>query len=284
MRNFFDSYWYATVLCYDNEGQSGEGEGNPAANSPPPNTPPAEGGSGEGDGKVFTQDEVNAFLANDRRKHQEKYQQLETSYQELMNNQNLTKEDREELQRQLEDLQNKHRTKEQTLAHEKKQIEEQLSSQVKEWQEKAGKTWEMYQNETISRSLLDAAGPDAFSGTQIADLLRPHTKFVEQKDVNGHPTGQYEVFVDLQDKDVETGEPTTTTRTPQDAVKRMKELPEIYGNLFKSNVVSGIGGNSATGGVTAGANGRVDVRKLSPQQYRELREKNPELLGLSKRR
>ena len=64
----------------------------------------------------------------------------------------------------------------------------------------------------------------------------------------------------------------------------MKELPELYGNLFKSGVVSGIGGNSATGGLAPGANGQVDVRKLSPTQYREIREKNPELLGLRPKR
>ena len=64
----------------------------------------------------------------------------------------------------------------------------------------------------------------------------------------------------------------------------MKELPELYGNLFKSGVVSGIGGNSDTGGLSPGANGHVDVRKLSPTQYREIRQKNPELLGLPPKR
>jgi hypothetical protein len=64
----------------------------------------------------------------------------------------------------------------------------------------------------------------------------------------------------------------------------MKELPEIYGNLFKSNVVSGIGSNSSTAGLAAGANGKVDPRKLSQAQYRELRAKNPESLDLGPKR
>ena len=62
------------------------------------------------------------------------------------------------------------------------------------------------------------------------------------------------------------------------------EFYDLYGNLFKSGVVSGIGGNSATGGLAPGANGQIDVRKLSPTQYREIREKNPELLGLKPKR
>jgi hypothetical protein len=84
----------------------------------------------------------------------------------------------------------------------------------------------------------------------------------------------------MPDVDPKTGDQVMMTRNPDEAVKRMKELPEQYGNLFKSGVVSGIGSGSATGGLLPGQSGRVDVRKLIPQQYREIREKNPALLGL----
>ena len=60
----------------------------------------------------------------------------------------------------------------------------------------------------------------------------------------------------------------------------MKELAATYGNLFKSGVVSGIGATSGPGGVAPGGNGKVDVKNLTPQQYAEIRAKNPELLGL----
>jgi hypothetical protein len=86
----------------------------------------------------------------------------------------------------------------------------------------------------------------------------------------------------MSDVDPKTGEPVQMVRTPEEAVKRMKELPDTFGNLFKSGVVSGIGAGMATGGTPGG--GRVDVRKLTPQQYRELREKNPEALGLRPKR
>ena len=43
----------------------------------------------------------------------------------------------------------------------------------------------------------------------------------------------------------------------------MKELPQVYGNLFKSGVVSGIGSSSATGGLASGSGGKVDLRKLT---------------------
>jgi hypothetical protein len=48
--------------------------------------------------------------------------------------------------------------------------------------------------------------------------------------------------------------------------------------------VSGIGSSSATGGLMPGKGGQIDVRKLTPQQYREIRAKNPELLGLAPKR
>jgi len=83
--------------------------------------------------------------------------------------------------------------------------------------------------------------------------------------------------------DATTNEQVIMTRSPEEAVKRMKELPE-WANLFKSGVVSGIGSSSATGGLIPGQGGKIDVRKLTPQQYREIRSKNPELLGLAPKR
>ena len=53
-----------------------------------------------------------------------------------------------------------------------------------------------------------------------------------------------------------------------------------YANLFKSNVVAGVGANSATVGLAPGSNGRIDVRKMTPEQYAKLRKESPELLGL----
>ena len=85
-------------------------------------------------------------------------------------------------------------------------------------------------------------------------------------------------IIDFPDRD-EKGVEVITQRTPEETVKRMKELSD-YANLFKSNVVSGLGANSATGGMAPGANGRLDVRNLTPEQYKRIRKENPELLGL----
>jgi len=180
----------------------------------------------------------------------------------------------------LEDLRKETRTKEQQLSHEKKQLEEQLTGKITN-AEKAAKDWEQrYRDTTVERALLDAAvGGEAFTPETMMAVLRPLTRLTEITDEkSGKGTGRFKVVVDFPDADPNTGEPTVTLHTPESAVKRMKDIPK-FSNLFKSGAVSGIGSSSATGGLASGG-GKIDVRKLSQQQYMEIRAKNPELLGL----
>jgi hypothetical protein len=118
---------------------------------------------------------------------------------------------------------------------------------------------------------------EAFSPQQVVTQLRHMTRVEEKLDANGKPTGKYKPVVDFPEQG-ENGETVITPLTPDNAVKRMKSLPEQYGNFFKGNVVSGVGSGSGAG--TPAGTGKVDPRKLSMQQYLEIREKNPQLLGL----
>jgi hypothetical protein len=271
------------AVCFDGEGEPGQVANNNAV----------EGGEGasseetakkESQPKTFTQEEVNAILAQDRRKHESKLKTMEKSLQDALENRNLSQEERSRLEQMVDEVKALSRTKEQQLIYERKQIEEQLSNKIKDAEEKATRTWSLFENSTIERSLLDAAvSNEAYNASQLVTILRSQSKLVEKKDDKGKPLGVYEVMVDLGDRDVETGEPIKTTRTPDSAVKRMKELPELYGNLFKNGVVSGLGGSSATGGVTPGKNGRLSreqIRSLSHEQYEKIRKEQPELLGL----
>jgi ribosomal protein L14E/L6E/L27E len=232
--------------------------------------------------KIFDQDDVNKFLADDRRKHQQKYEQLETAYKDALENQNLSTEQREQIENKLDEVQKMFRSKEEQLKHENRQWEEKYSKEVKEWETKATSWEQKYRETVIARSLQDAAvAHDAFRPSQVIALLRPMTKIVERTDEQGKGTGELVSVVDLMDIDTTTGEPIITRRTPEDAVKRMKELPEEYGNLFKANVVSGVGAGSATGSANPGS-GRIDPRKLTMDQYVKLRKENPSALGLKR--
>jgi len=234
--------------------------------------------------KAFSQEDLNRTLAEDRRKHQEKYKTLEESYKQILADKNLQREQRTRLEAELADLQKSFRTKEQQAEYERKQERERFKSELEGTKESAIRWENLYKKSVIDRSLQDAAvSADAFNPGQITGLLRPMTKMVEKTDENGEPIDEFSPMIDFPDIDEKTGEQVITLRTPAEAVQRMKELPELFGNLFRANVVSGIGSGSATGGVQSGEGGRIDPTKLSPEQYRKLRRENPEALGLRRR-
>jgi hypothetical protein len=208
-------------------------------------------------------------MAEDKRKHQERYTQLEGSYQDLLQNQNLTTEERDTLQTRYEDLQASYRTKEQQAEFERKTSEEKYEVELKDAVTRATKWENKFKEETVNRALTDAAaGADVFNPSHIVALLRPNT---ELKDVEGVLTP----MVNFPDIDEKTGGNVQTLRTPLDAVKRMRELPEIHGCLFKSNVVSGIGsgqGNTINHDDT-------DYAGMSTEDYRKNRKAIKERVG-----
>jgi len=235
--------------------------------------------------KTFTQEEMNRILAEDKRKHQAQLQKMESQLTELAKSKTLTDQERATLKENLDAIAGQLRTKEQQAQLEKRQMEEAHATKMAEADQKA-QVWEsLYRDSTIARSLQDAAVKhEAFNTSQIVTQLKPWTRLIEIMDEKtSKGTGKYQVVVEMPDVDPTTGQPVPFTGTPEDAVKRMKEMPEQWGNLFKSGVVSGIGSSSATGGLIPGQGGKIDVRKLTPQQYREIRSKNPELLGLRRR-
>lgn len=234
--------------------------------------------------KTFTQEEVNAFVAKEKRANTAALLKAEASYKQMLTEtQNLSAKDRAMLEDNLNTVQGQLRTKEEQAKMERKQLEETLQTQISD-AKAAAQTWETrFKTNEVDRSLQEAAvSADAFQPSQIVTLLKPLTKLVEDIDPKtGKSSGRYNAMVEFDDVDAE-GQPTIAVMTPKDAVKRMKQLPEIYGNLFKSGVVSGIGANSATG-VGPGSNGKVDLRKLGkdPAAYRKMRSENPGQIGLN---
>lgn len=267
------------------DGQAGEGAGGAGASvGGTPSSPagkPGAGGQQSGKAAVFTQEDVNRFLAEEKRKNRATLAQTEAKLQEALADKSMTEATRKALEENLAAVQGQMRTKEQQLAHEKKQLEDTHRNELTELKKKLV-FWEgLYRESTIDRALQDAAVQnDAFNPSQVVIILRNNTKLLEEVDErSGQTTGKYRPVVYMDGTDQKTGEPVQLNMTPAEAVKRMKELPDVYGNLFKSGVVSGIGAGTATGGVP-GKGGKIDVTKLTPAQYREIRSKNPELLGL----
>ena len=252
---------YSRQVCFDN---------TVAAPAPEESSP-------ENQVPKFSQDDLNKFLAEDRRKHQGQIRTIQQTLEETLTSKNLTAQEREQLATRVSELENQGRTKEQQAQHERKQLEEKLNSQLNEEKKGRVSAEAKYREAVVSQQLGNAAAKaDAWRQDQLATILRQMSRTEQAKDESGKYTGEFKVVIDLPDVN-DAGESVTTVHTPDSAVKRMKELPNSYGNLFKSGVVSGIGSGSGAGVVT---NGKLDVRKLTPQQYQEIRAKNPELLGL----
>ena len=256
----------AVLTSYDGE--------EPPAGVPAPLPSPTPAGF---DFTGFTpeqQKKVNALLASDRRKHDA---QKEALLAEAASKTSLSAEDRAALEQQLAEVRASHQSAEQRAAAEKKQLEERYKKELAS-EKKAREDWEArYKQGTVERALQDAAiQGEAFNTETMMAVLRPLTRLTEVTDEKtGKGTGKFKVMVDFPDNDPETGEPHVAQHTPESAVKRMKDIPK-YSNLFKSGAVGGVGGNS---GVPTGG-GKIDLRKLTQQQYMEIRAKNPELLGL----
>lgn len=275
------------VSCFDDVVTEPSAADNAAAEAAATAAAAAAAAAAGNEPKTFTQDQVNKIMAEDRRKHQAALIKTEATYKELLaNSKSLTEKERQTLQENLDTVQGQLRTKEAQAAMEKKELEDSFSKKLTEAEKRAEKAEGRWRESTITRALQDAAVQnDAFRTDQIIVLLKQQTKLIEDTEPGtGRPNGNFKVMVEFPDVDPTTGETIMTTRTPADAVKRMKELPETYGNLFKSNIVSGIGANSTTAGLPAGANGKVDLKKLAkdPAAFRKALKENPSLFGLSK--
>jgi membrane-bound lytic murein transglycosylase len=258
MRLFLSDDLYtsiALVSCFDND--LPDDAGNPPAGDPPP------------DDRRFTQADLNKILAEDKRKHQDQLKKVEKQYQELLQKSNLSAEERMRLEESLEDVRKQVRTKEEQAKLEKRKLEDDYNQRIHELESRVKTSEEKFYDMMVTRSLQDAAvAGDAFNPVTLIAYLKPMVKLVDDKPM-----------IEFPDADADTGESILKQFTPEEAVSRMKELPEKFGNMFKANVVSGVGGNSTTG-ATPGANGKVDVRKLSMAQYKELRKNNPRSVGL----
>lgn len=144
------------------------------------------------------------------------------------------------------------------------QLEAKLAERDREWESRFA-TREAEINEiksrfdsvTMERALSDAAiKGDAYSVEVLTAFLRPHAKIVD-----GQPVIEIENF----------------RLTPSEAVGWMRSQVDRFGALFKANVVSGLGGHSAAGGAKAVRG--LDVRSMSPEQYRKAKKESPGLLG-----
>jgi len=223
----------------------------------------------------FTQDQVNTFVAEEKRKTQERQKKLIDELKDAKKVSSITSEERSQLEQRIEDLNTASMTAEekQNRATEKAKKEydvrvENLSSERDVWQIKHA---QLMIDTEITKA---AASEKAMYTEQIAALLIPKTKLVESLDSDGKPSGAYAPKVSFPDTDKDD-KPIVLELTVPEAVKRMKELPQ-YGNLFEGDKKGGVGG---TGSLKGKAIDLAKIAATDQAQYRKLRKEKPELFA-----
>jgi hypothetical protein len=222
---------------------------------------------------VTTQDDLNKMMAENRRKLTQQNSELIKQLEEIKSQTNLTQQQRDELEQRITALQEQYMTKEEIAKKETEKAKKVFEDQLKQSSQEANSWRTRYATATIRREITDAAVEGkAVSPEQITAILTGVTALVEVLDESGKPTGQFESRVKFNDVD-SGGKPVILDLTPTQVIKRMKELPERFGNLFQSTGTGGIGGAGSAGRSTPVS---LDTIK-DLDAYRKFRKDNPDL-------
>lgn len=265
MKNRFN---FANVWAPAFDNQDGE---NPSTTEPSESTEPTtepKTSPGETE-KSFTQSELNAIIKKEKEKAREHSQNVLNELQMLRKKATLTAEEKKELDKRVEDLQNQVLTKEQKAKNEHEKLQKQFETEVKDLTSDRDKWKDLYTQSTIERSLLDAGHEhDAVDPEQLVKLMRHDTQLAEELTDDGEPTGRLVPKVTFQDTDKD-GNVIELKLHPRDAVKRMSEM-DRYFNLFKNKGTGGVGDMARK---SKGEPSIADLAKENPQEYIEKRQK-----------
>ena len=238
--------------------------------------------AGDGAGKPplkpqsFTQDQVNALVAKEKREGQSRSQKIMDELQALKGKANLTAQERQEFETRIEELNNSLLTKEELAKQQLTKVQKQADAERTALSNERDNWRNRYTESTILRAITDAAVVQkAIMPSQIVAILRPTTRLVEEVNEDGKPTGKFSAKVKLDDVN-EKGEPVTLDLSVDEAVKRMREM-EVHQNLFQGDGAGGLGSQSrSVQGKTLTAE---QAAKQGPEVYRKFREEQEKARG-----
>jgi hypothetical protein len=244
------------LLVYEGEetnNNSSENNNNNNNNNEPPRT--------------FTQEDVNRFLAEEKKKTRGQTENLIKELEVLKKSKGLSEQEKVTLSQKIDELNNQLLTKDQLLEKERSKLQREHTEIIQKERDEKENWRNRYTESTIIRSIVDAASDaGAYNTEQIVALLKSNARLVEDTDSEGNSIGTFTPRVKFRDTDKD-GKPVTLDLSIEEAVKRMKDLPEKYGNLFKVNLNGGLGGNGSTTG-----NKPLDPSRIKTmEQYKQNR-------------
>lgn len=235
------------------------------------------GGSGNADSgqqtppkgeKTFTQTDIDRIVQERLAKSKSQLESTQKMLDDFKKNKTLTEEQQQQMQEQISHLERTILTKEELSAKEKKELQEQLNQRLKDSEGNANRWKTLFETSTIEREIFDACRDDAFDPQQFIQLLSSKTKLIEET-VEGKATGRLKAVVSFQGQGKD-GNAVDMELSVKDTIKEMKKMTGKYGNLFKSGLNSGVGGNNDGG---TGAGDITDETVASHEAYMKNRDK-----------
>lgn len=219
--------------------------------------------------KTFTQEELNGILKKEKEKNRGQLEKALSEVQMLRKKANLTSEEKIQLDKRVEDLQDQLLTKEQRAKNEIEKLQKKAEEERTQLEQERNDWRERFTTTTIERTILDAAHEhNAFDPEQIVLMLKPNTQLAEELSEEGEPTGNLIPKTLFKDTDKE-GKAVELKLSVSEAVKRMSEM-DRYANLFKYEGQGGFGRQTRPG---KGQPTPIDMAKEDPQGYIEKRMK-----------
>lgn len=258
------------VTAYDDPPAAGAGDGTGAGagagagggNPPPPAT--------------FTQEQVNSIVKKEADKAKAERQKLIQQLETIQNDAKTTAETKAQLEAQLEELRTANMSAEQKAALERDKLTKAHTTELTAAKTEA-QTWRGRHDDLQIGYEITTEATKAEMLPQslpfVEAFIKPRTKLVDVLDDDNKPTGRFTPKVTMQIVDGK-GNPATVEYTVAEAMKYMKETPEQYGHLFKTNAAAGLGAGTGTPGK------KPNIANMSPAQYMEARKKNPASVGL----
>lgn len=215
-------------------GTGGAGTGGAGAAG---STPPA---------KSFTQTDVDAIINKRFAKEKSEKEALIAQLENFKQSAGLSAKEKEDLSKQIEDMQNSLLTKDQQAANEKKNLEKKWSEENKKAKEEIENWKNRFTRSTTIRALKDAERSVGVQEEgQLVLMFENRTRLEEEKDDEGKPTGDFIAKLKFDAKD-EEGKKITFDLPVEEAFMKMRELG-LHKNIFKHEAKPGTGENNGSG-------------------------------------
>lgn len=242
-------------------------------NDSPVGDPPTDGKGSNNDDPLnkkvdLTQKQLNDLIAAERRKEADRNKATVAELEKLKQTNGLSQQQVEDLQKQIGELEKTYMSQAELAKRDAEKQQKEYSSKLEAETKRATENESRFKNLLIKNAITSASATnDAYNPEQMLTQLSGLAKVVPVI-MDGKETGDFEVKIAFPDKTKE-GQPVVLELTADETLKRMKEIPEKYGNLFKSGVSGGVGGNNNG---PSGNNG-TDLNSITadPDTYRKNR-------------